>query len=288
MEEVWKEFNQTRLDKVIKNRFGKSIPQSMIEKALRNKDILINGARANASDKVTDDIEIFIHPTIMKLFQGFAVKLHIDSHPHLVEKFKELIVYEDDNLIIIDKPSGLAVQKGSKTDMAVDIMAKAYNEHARLVHRIDKDTSGITILAKGAKMARYMLLLFQNKMIEKRYNAIVTGVLPSKAGIVDSPLLKIPERVIIDPLKGKNAITKYRILRTYGKYSLISAIPITGRTHQIRVHMASLGCPIFGDTKYGGQKFKHLCLHAEYVSFREINGDKVCIEIPVPEYFPSF
>ncbi|MDR0640448.1 MAG: RluA family pseudouridine synthase [Holosporales bacterium] len=279
------DFTKTRLDKVIRNRFGKSIPQSMIERALRNKDILVNGAKAKASDKVPEDIELCVHSAILKSFKDYADAPHGECSDHLIERFRKMIVYEDDDLIIIDKPSGLAVQKGSKTEMTVDVMARGYTNNARLVHRIDKDTSGITILAKNASTARYMLFLFQNKRVEKRYKAIITGQLPSKSGVINSPLLRIPERTIIDHMKGKSAITRYEILRTDGEHTTISAIPVTGRTHQIRVHLASLKCPILGDNKYGGQKYEHLCLHAEYVCFKKNDDRLIKIKLPAPTYF---
>jgi 23S rRNA pseudouridine955/2504/2580 synthase len=284
-------FDETRLDKLIRHRFGKSIPQSIIEKAIRNRDILVNDQKCKASDKVSDNVEIFVHPKIREIFLHFGQKnlssvKQIDYKDY-VDRFKEMIIFEDDELMIIDKPSGLPVQLGSKLNLAVDVMARAYNPDARLVHRIDKETSGITILTKNIASTREMLYLFQNKKIEKNYVAIINGKLPTDEFTIDAPLLKIRDKVVIDYFHGKPSTTKFKTLveDKINDASLILATPITGRTHQIRVHLASIGCPILGDTRYGNKKYDFLCLHARYVSFRKSNGKKISITAKLPEYF---
>ncbi|MDR1034986.1 MAG: RluA family pseudouridine synthase [Holosporales bacterium] len=277
-------FDETRLDRLIRRRFGKSIPQSLIEKLIRNGDILVNGQKGKASDKISDNAEIFVHPKIREVFFNFSRKKEIDFKDY-INQFKKMIIYEDDELVIIDKPSGLPVQLGSKLNLAVDVMARAYNADARLVHRIDKETSGITILTKNIASARTMLYLFQNRKIQKNYIAIVTGKLPSDEFVIDAPLLKIYDKVVVDYLHGKASTTKFKILSKIDNTSLISATPITGRTHQIRVHLASINCPILGDTKYGNREHNSFCLHARYVSFRKPNGKKISITAKLPEYF---
>jgi 23S rRNA pseudouridine955/2504/2580 synthase len=279
-------FDETRLDKLIRHRFGKSIPQSVIEKAIRNRDILVNGQKGKASDKVSDDVEIFVHPKIREIFINFNDEKQIDYKDY-IDQFKKMIIYEDDELIIIDKPSGLPVQLGSKLKLAVDGMARAYNPDARLAHRIDKETSGITVLTKNIASSRAMLYLFQNKKIEKNYVAIVNGKLPSDEFISEAPLLKIHDKVVVDYLSGKPSTTKFKVLAKdeMSGISLILATPITGRTHQIRVHLSSIDCPILGDTKYGNKKYDFLCLHARYISFRKPNGKKISITTKLPEYF---
>ena len=280
-------FEESRLDKYIKRIYGKKIPQSMIEKALRNKDILVNGKKAKASDKITDQDEVFVHFAVSKMFANvYCEQKEKPDYSRFKNDFKKMIVYEDSDIIAINKPSGLAVQLGSKTKLAVDVMAKAYNPEARLVHRIDKDTSGITMLAKNIEMSRYMLKVFQEKKIRKVYLAIVSGKLPLVEGRICKPILKNKDKVIIDFENGKDAITEFKVLKNLAKNrTLIEATPLTGRTHQIRVHLASIDCPILGDTKYGGQSFEHLCLHSYKIEFQSMNGKLIKIRTEKPKYF---
>ncbi len=285
------EFDKSRLDKYIRRVYGKCIPQSLIEKAIRNKDILVNGKKPSASDKVSEEDEIFVHPAICRVFANVysgPQKEHCAKCDYslYVEQFKSMIIYEDNNLIIINKPSGLAVQLGSKTKLAVDVMAKAYNPDARLVHRIDKETSGITVIAKNIETSRYMLHLFQNKQVHKKYFAIVSGKLGMLEGRINKPLSKNKETVCVDFENGKNAITEFRVIKNLNKNrTLIEAMPLTGRTHQIRVHLASIGYPIIGDRKYAGQKASHLYLHSSEISFQTRNGKILIQKAPLPEYF---
>ncbi|MDR3031283.1 MAG: RluA family pseudouridine synthase [Holosporales bacterium] len=281
-------FEESRLDKRIKRIYGKLIPQSMIEIALRNKDILVNGKRAKASDQVTEEDEIFVHPFVSKRFADVYChkREKIIDYSRFKEQFKNIIIYEDKNLIIINKPPGLAVQLGTKTRLAVDVMAKAYNPEARLAHRIDKDTSGLSILAKNIETSRYMTYAFKNKEIKKSYLALVSGKLPMIEGRINRPLLRHKDKVIIDFENGREAITEFKTIKNISKNrTLILAFPLTGRTHQIRVHLASIDCPILGDLKYGGLNFKHLCLHSYEIEFFDIRGKKIKLKAKTPEYF---
>lgn len=282
-------FEESRLDKYIKREYGKLIPQSMIEKALRNKDILVNGKRASASDKVTSKDEIFVHPAICRAFANIycnKVEKIPTNYSKYISDFKNMVIYEDSDLVIINKPAGLAVQLGSKTKLAIDVMAKAYNPNLRLAHRIDKDTSGITILTKNIETSRYMLHLFQTKQIKKKYYAIVSGKLENIQGKISKPLSRNKETVTVDFENGKDAITNFKVVKHLSKNrTLIEAIPQTGRTHQIRVHLSSIGYPIIGDKKYGGLKDNHLNLHSAEISFVTRSGKPFSKKAPFPDYF---
>jgi 23S rRNA pseudouridine955/2504/2580 synthase len=261
----------------------------MIEKAIRNKDILVNGLKTKSSDMVSESDEIFVHPAICRIFASVYCSegKPIVDYSKFIDQFKDMIIYEDGNYIIINKPAGLAVQLGSKTKLSVDVMAKAYNKEARLVHRIDKETSGITILAKNIETSRYMLHLFQTKEIHKKYIAIVSGRLPASEGRINKPLIKNKDTVVIDFENGKEAITEFRIIENLGDITKIEVRPLTGRSHQIRVHMASIGCPIVGDKKYGGIEFNRLCLHSYEVSFIAMQGKKIQKTALLPEDFSA-
>ena len=284
-------FEESRLDKHIKRMYGKTIPQAMIEKALRNKDILVNGMRAKSSDKVTPSDEIYVHPSVERSFAALFCeepKIVKIDHSKYIDQFKDMIIYEDKDLIIVNKPSGLAVQLGSKTNVALDLMAKEYHPEARLVHRIDKETSGITILSKNIETSRYMLHMFKTKQIHKKYAALVTGDLDINDDIItiSKPLFRDKETVLVDFDNGKEAITEVQTIKSMGKNRiLVTAIPLTGRTHQIRVHLASIDCPIVGDNKYKGLRAKHLYLHASEVRFLSPKGKKIFVTAPLPEYF---
>ena len=285
------DFESSRLDKYIKRKYG-NIPQSIIEKAIRNKDILLNGKKTQSSTQVSDNDDVFVHPNIIKLFQIISNNSIEKPNNNIkystyLDKFKQMIIYEDDNLLIINKPSGLAVQLGSKTNIALDVIAKEYNPELRLVHRIDKEISGITIMVKNLKTARYMLNIFKNKLIKKKYIALLSKVLNKQSGIIDVKLFKCKDKVLVDDQKGKEAITKYRVIQNISGSSLVEAVPLTGRTHQIRVHMAYIGAPILGDTKYNGKKNKYLFLHAYEVSFKDINNKLITVKAPLPEYYPN-
>ena len=281
-------YNFSRLDKLIKRRYGKNIPQSVIEKAVRNRDILVNGEKIPASSQVSDDVDIYIHESVLRKFEKFSNennKAFLDSD-RISEEFRNFIIYEDDNFIIINKPSGLAVQLGTGTNISVDVMAKYYNSNANLVHRIDKDTSGITVLSKNIQSSRYMLNLFKTKNIKKKYVAVVCGDLKKDYGKISEPLLKNRETVVVDYKNGKEAITEYKVIkRLSNNMILVELSPLTGRTHQLRVHMQCLGCSILGDTKYGGKKYKKLCLHASEIFFKDLSGKVVRVESDFPEYF---
>ncbi|MDR1333319.1 MAG: RluA family pseudouridine synthase [Holosporales bacterium] len=283
-------YETSRLDRHIRRLYGKLIPQSLIEKALRRSGILVNGRKARAADAVSDRDRIDINQATMNLFAKFASDgkrqetSDIAQLAQLATQFTSMIVYEDDDLIIINKPSGLAVQLGSKMKLAVDVMAKAYNEHARLVHRIDKDTSGLVILAKNIETSRYMLELFQRKKIRKKYVAVVSGTVPGLQWRIAKPLLKCKEMVMVDLENGREAVTEFRVIKKYQSTTIVEAIPITGRTHQIRVHLASINCPIVGDGRYGGIDNEFLCLHAYEVSFTSRSGKHIKQQAEIPEY----
>jgi 23S rRNA pseudouridine955/2504/2580 synthase len=260
---------------------GKGIPQSVIEKAIRNKDILVNGKKCSASTQVSETDNVYIHESIKK----YSDK---QKHIHVTDNnFKDFIIYEDSNIIAINKPFGLAVQLGSKLRIAVDVMARAYNPNACLVHRIDRDTSGVVILAKNIQTSRYMLHLFKTKRVYKKYVAVVSAKnLKTEKGVIDVPLSRQKDMVIVDKIGGKEAITEYRLIRNLGNdLAMLEIFPRTGRTHQIRAHMQYMGCPILGDKRYGGRMYERMCLHAYSVSFLDTNNQKIQIIADIPEKF---
>ncbi len=204
------------------------------------------------------------------------------------------IIYEDENIIVVDKPAGLLVHPTSKKekDTLIDFLIKKYpeikkagdsSERPGIVHRLDKDTSGLIVIAKNNKTFFHLKNQFKNRLVEKKYLALVAGKLRDKKGIITKAIGRSRKKGIkqtVAPIvPRKEAITEYEVLKEYKDYSLINAIPKTGRTHQIRVHLASIGHPLAGDTQY---KFKRQpCpknlerqfLHAAYLKFRLPNRE---------------
>ncbi len=278
------DFESSRLDKVIRRLYGKNIPQSIIERAIRNKDILVNNKKVSSSTKVFEKDNIYVHNS----FKKYSDNINDIKKSIILDKnqFKTMIIYEDNNIVAINKPSGLAVQLGTNIQLSLDIMAKSYNPELRLVHRIDKETSGITILSKNITTSRFMLHMFKNRKIHKKYLAIVSSNnLLKKHGIINVSINRNKDKVYIDKENGKEAVTEYTLVKKLkNNLSYISLFPKTGRTHQIRIHLHHIGCPILGDKKYTGRNYKKLCLHSSSVNFIDINGKEINIEADLPEH----
>lgn len=249
-----------RLDRWFKRHLP-DLPYVALEKLLRKGDVRLDGKKAQSSARITAG-QVLSYPQLPNLLEGAR-----PAKPAISEKdasfIKSLVLYKDENTIIINKPFGLAVQGGSKIKTSVDGLLDGLKferaERPKLVHRLDKDTSGVLVLARSSKVAAILSKMFASKDIEKTYIALVSGCPPKARGVVDYRLEKAAfgdesyERVAVNDDGGKYAKTEYRILETLGKkFTLMELKPLTGRTHQLRVHMQALDCPIVGDEKYGG------------------------------------
>lgn len=195
------------------------------------------------------------------------------------------IIHEDNDLLVVDKATGMVVHEGSGTTgpTVVDLLAKHMpdsklkEDRYGLVHRLDKDTSGILLVAKNKTTFDYLQGLFKVREINKTYLALVDGKLTPKTGVIDIPL----KRDMVDKTKfiatkfGKSAKTKYEVIDYINGQTYLYAIPLTGRTHQIRVHLASIGFPVVGDKKYNpADSSIRLFLHSHKISFKDMHGKK--------------
>jgi len=193
------------------------------------------------------------------------------------------IIYQDNDVVVIDKPAGLLVHPvQNEKNTLIDILRKKYPQ-VELVHRLDQDTSGIMVVAKNHQTADFLKNQFLNRTIKKKYIALVHGILKDKKGIVAKSISKSRKRggsQTIAPIgKNREAITRYEVIKEYPDYSLVEIAPETGRTHQIRVHLASIGHPIAGDDKYKFKRQREIeglnrqFLHAKYLKFSLPNGE---------------
>ncbi len=287
------EENGLRADKIVANVFGE-VSYTFLQKIFRMKRVKVNGKHAKASDHLNKDdvIKIFASkdsPTDLNKTNNAEFK-----NQKLAKEFKQLIIFENEDLIAINKPTNLAVQMGSKVKISVETMMKSYRNDLKLVHRIDKDTSGILLIAKGRLAAQKLTRLFRENKIHKTYLAIVDGKIKT-AGTIDNFLEKSiiggeeKIRIAINE-DGLHAITKYFPKKIsdpqFKYYTLLELHPQTGRKHQLRVHCAeALHAPILGDKKYNKNSMhRELFLHAYKVDIEEIG---VKITAPLPEYFPK-
>ncbi|MBF0269192.1 MAG: RluA family pseudouridine synthase [Alphaproteobacteria bacterium] len=290
-----------RLDRWLSRHYP-GLTHGRIEKLLRTGQLRIDGGRAKANQRLNAGQVVRVPP----LGDLAALQSAPKPAPRMKESdaldLRSRVLYMDDDIIAINKPAGLAVQGGTGTTHHLDAMLDAlkydYEERPRLVHRLDKDTSGVLVLGRTAQAASRLANAFKHRSARKTYWALVVGCPLPHEGEVDAPLSKRPgrlgEKMDIDEEEGQEAVTLYRVLdHAHNKASWLELKPLTGRTHQLRVHCLALGCPILGDGKYGGpEAFLHgsgisrkLHLHARSLELPAHGGKSLIIEAPIPEHF---
>lgn len=263
-----------------------------LQKLLRTKQIKVEGARVEANTRLIAGQEIRVPP----LDNEKKEIIHTNVSQQDTKFISDMVIYKDDNIIVLNKPSGLAVQGGTNTTRHIDGMLDALKfgleEKPKLVHRIDKDTSGILLLARNRKTADILTKAFREHTLQKTYLALTYGVPVKAQGEIKAPLEKLDGRVqVLDT--GKPAVTVYKVLDNVGdKFALIEASPLTGRTHQIRAHLEYLGTPICGDDKYFGTErnknsllMRKLYLHAYKIDLSSVYDKKMVVKAKLPDYF---
>tara|TARA_A100001011_G_scaffold383277_1_gene454253 strand:+ start:1427 stop:2341 length:915 start_codon:yes stop_codon:yes gene_type:complete len=274
---------QIRLDRYLKKCFT-SLTQSFIEKNIRKKNILINNSvtKAKYLVKLNDELKILnFHETLYK--NKIIFKKNIKITKEILSEFKKSIIFENNDFIVLNKWSQIATQGGSKIKTSIDHIIKNINEQFRLVHRLDKETSGLLLIAKNLNYAKRLSFLFKQKQITKFYVALCEG---NPKNNVSEVKLKIKNK----KLKIEETLTNYKVLNKNNKISSILFNPQTGKTHQLRIVSKKLGCPIVGDNKYNVySKYakENLMLHAFALRF-SINNKKFEFISNLPEYFINF
>ena len=267
-----------RIDKFLKRNFD-NLTQSFIEKNLRKKNILLNQHLTKSNQIIKVDDKITIKNFSTEVYQKFKNNQStIKINKSYITNFKKSILYEDDNFLIIDKWSGIAVQGGSNIVISIDTIIKNISENYNLVHRLDKETSGLMIIAKNLKYTRFFGRLFKFQKLKKTYLAICDGMPKLKESYVD---LNINSNTTEKIIKTK---TFYKVLSYNDKTSLIKFEPKTGKKHQLRLVAKNLGCPIVGDLKYNliqKKQRENLKLNAFMLEFNtEDNEFKITSALP--------
>ncbi len=260
---------------------------------LRKGKVRLNGKKMQNNQRLlADDVLTFPKDiTIASDSSNSAEQSAPAANTRLDEWIKQAIIYEDANIIAINKKQGVPVQGGTGIKYSIAEAITKLSAHYKIVHRLDKQTSGVMLIAKNLPIARLLGKMFKEKTIIKRYLAIIAFPLPKQHGMIKVPLIKGQNREIELMVRAQNAgpadiaITRYQIVQTIESgYTLVQLEPITGKKHQLRAHLAIRECPIIGDTKYGGEKDAYLYLHAKSIEFK-IADKKYNIETPLPNHF---
>jgi len=285
-----------RLDRWFRSHFP-HLTHARLEKLLRKGEVRLDGKRAKANVRLEPGQTVRVPPLPAPLEAEQRKKPRWVS-PEDRAFLRGLILHEDDEIIVLNKPAGLAVQGGSNTSRHIDGMLEALqgraSERPRLVHRLDKDTSGVLVLARNRAAAARLGKLFQGRGADKIYWALVTGMPRPARGVIDMRLLKAGgagNEKVRPGDDGKAAVTEYAVVEhAGGKAAFVMLKPLTGRTHQLRVHMSEIGHPIVGDGKYGGHEAfigglpEQLHLHAAEITLTSGKGKRRTFRAPPPPH----
>lgn len=284
------ETKNIRLDKIL-SRLDDDLSRTMIQKLLEDKKILVNGKveKASYKTKVGDILEV-------EEIEAKEIELKAQDIPLDV-------IYEDDDIIVINKAKGMVVHPangnpdGTLVNAVMNICKDSLSGiggeiRPGIVHRLDKDTSGLIIVAKNDKAHINLSEQIKNREITKKYVALVRGVIKENHATIDMPIGRSSKdrKKMAVRKDGKNAVTHFEVLKRYNGYTLLDIKIDTGRTHQIRVHLSQIGYPVIGDNVYSNGKNKWgiegQCLHSKSLKFKHpITGKEMFLEARLPEYF---
>jgi 23S rRNA pseudouridine955/2504/2580 synthase len=293
-----------RIDRWFKRHYP-ALTHGRLEKLLRKGEVRLDGKRAKAADRVTTGQNLRLPPQV--IHDTVKEKPKPAPRPEKMGSLQDAILYMDKHVIVLNKPSGLATQGGTglkeHVDGMLDSLAFERTTKPKLVHRLDRDTSGVLVVARTTLAASGLSRSLAQRDASKIYWALVKGSPKEKRGLIRAALVKEggfgahgrDERMTTaedDDENAKHAITEYVVVgEAGGEYTWIAAKPVTGRTHQIRVHLASLGTPIIGDFKYGGAEARgrgeiadRLHLHARSIDIARPDGGRLYVLAPLPPH----
>lgn len=287
-----------RLDRWFKRHFP-AVKHGRLEKLLRTGQVRVDGGRVKASTRLAQGQTVRVPPISERADPAKKGK-NDDVSAEDRNWIRSLVLHSDGDVIALNKPPGIAVQGGRKVSRHIDGLLSALvdsgEERPKLVHRLDRDTSGVLLIARRAGVAASLGEVFHSRRARKIYWALVAGVPRPREGTVDAPLSKKAdsdgrEMVVTDFEAGKSAKTEYRVIENAGrKAAWVLLRPHTGRTHQLRVHCAAIGTPIVGDGKYGGAESRldgvpgsdRLHLHARSITIPHPAGGNLTVTAPLP------
>ncbi len=290
MEVVVKEETNVRIDKYLGE--NTEFSRAKIAEMIKRGDVLVNGKVVKPSFVVSEDDKIEVPEVIQRESTIEAENIDLE------------ILYEDDYIIVVNKPSGMVVHPGAGNHEHT--LANALLGHTKslshengefrpgIVHRIDKDTSGVLLVAKNDRVHEKLAEGFKNKTIKRVYVALLKGVLPSDTATVDAPIGRdVNNRIKMTVTKdnSKSAVTHIKVIKRFKKFTLVEARLETGRTHQIRVHMKYIGHPVYNDPVYTNDKTTDFgqFLHAKSLEFvHPVTGENMYFESPLPVEFQEF
>lgn len=291
--EITEEYEDSRIDKCVSELMGEKMSRSSIQKLIKSGELKVNGREVKTSYSVCQgDVVEFILPD--------PIEPDIAAEPILLD-----VLYEDESLLIVNKPKGMVVHPAAGHYSGTLVNAVMYHCKGSLsgingvlrpgiVHRIDMDTSGSLVVCKNDQAHRALAQQFKVHSITRKYYAVCCGNLKEDTLTVDKAIARHPvdrkKMCVTDRPEGKRAVTHFKVLERFGKFTYVECTLETGRTHQIRVHLASIGHPILGDMVYGHQDYKGLgqILHAGVLGFvHPDTGEYLEVEAPLPEYFTT-
>jgi 23S rRNA pseudouridine955/2504/2580 synthase len=286
-----------RVDRWISENL-KDINYVHAQKLIRSGQVRVDGSRIKANARLLTGQKIRIPPHEEYINPVSLVRSIPDNQKNFI---KSLVIYEDSNIMVLNKPYGLATQGGQGIDNHVDRLLSTWDKEGKdrykLVHRLDKNTTGVLIVAKNRKSANFYANCFKDRSVKKIYWAIVFGVPDNSMGKIDLPVNERSKKYNEpgDKHKTQHAITKYKVIDFAGKsFSLLHLQPITGRKHQLRVHLSSINNPILGDEKYSLSDYSVpseldnlMHLHAKCILITSLSGKILTIDAPIPKHFVS-
>jgi len=290
-----------RLDRWFKRHMAE-VSFNLVSRWARTGQIRIDGKRATPGDRIEAGQQIRVPPAEAAPERAARpMRARVQLTPEEEELVREMVIHRDADAVVLNKPPGLATQGGTKThqhlDRLLDGLADDDGNRPKLVHRLDKDTSGVLLVARTARAAGHFAKAFAGRTARKVYWALVVGVPSPDEGLVDLPLAKQPgtggEKMHVDRDSGQAAKTRWRLIdRAGNRAAWVELQPLTGRTHQLRAHMAALGHPIVGDAKYGGPEAfltggisRKMHLHARRLRIESPNGKPIDVAAELPAHF---
>ncbi|WP_175330505.1 MULTISPECIES: RluA family pseudouridine synthase [Candidatus Ichthyocystis] len=286
---VQEECSGQRLDNYLIRITKRQLPRSRIHRMIRSGEVRVNRRRRPALTKLTIGDKVRVPPFFTK---DTNKRPRHNGYTAMLAQFDKDIIYEDDSLLAINKPSGLSCHGGSGISLGlIEQIRLIMNQYKflELVHRLDRDTSGIVLIAKKKSTLTGLHSMFRDRKIDKRYVALIDGKIQDPFRSIKLPLgvrVRNNEKIaFIDKINGKPSITEIFLLLHNTGNSLIEARPLSGRTHQIRIHLSAVGYPIVGDTKYGkNSKGNRLFLHEHMISFQHpISREQLTLTSPIPK-----